>query len=98
MAREQHKERLHAIVEGSVQGVGFRFFVIQRAEELGLTGWVRNLWDGRVEVTAEGNRPILERLHLYLQEGPCSANVTQVFTDWLPASGEFIDFDVHPTG
>ncbi len=88
------KQRLHAWVEGSVQGVGFRFFVIQRAAELGLTGWVRNLWDGRVEVVAEGPRASLQKLLDQLKEGPRSARVSHVATEWLPATNEFTDFNV----
>ncbi len=98
MKTENKNVRLHTIVEGSVQGVGFRFFVIQKAEELGLTGWVRNLWDGRVEVTAEGQQKNLEQLHQLLKEGPRSANVTKVSMDWSDASDEFMNFDVHPNG
>jgi len=94
MNEEKNQERLHAYVEGSVQGVGFRFFVIQCAEELGLTGWVRNLWDGRVEVTAEGPRDSLEILLKYLQEGPRNASVTRVSTEWQSATYEFSNFNV----
>lgn len=98
MEAENKNARLHAFIEGSVQGVGFRFFVIQRAEELGLTGWVRNLWDGRVEVVAEGPRKLLEQLQGFLQEGPRSANVTKVSLEWSDASNEFNNFDVHFNG
>jgi len=94
MNEEKNQERLHAYIEGSVQGVGFRFFVIQCAEELGLTGWVRNLWDSRVEVTAEGPRDSLEILLKYLQEGPRNASVSRVSTEWQPATYEFTNFNV----
>jgi acylphosphatase len=90
-------ERLHAIVEGRVQGVGFRFFVRENAAALGLTGWVRNLWDDRVELTAEGSREQLERLLSFVRRGPRAAFVTQVKSDWQPASGEYKDFRVYPT-
>lgn len=50
----------HLCVTGMVQGVGFRFFAINRARKYGITGWVRNLYDGRVEIEAEGNRSDLE--------------------------------------
>lgn len=91
-------ERLHAWVEGSVQGVGFRFFVIQHAAELGLTGWVRNLWDGRVEVIAEGPRASLQKLLEQLKTGPRSASVSHVAAEWLPAADEFTDFNVRFSG
>ncbi len=90
-------ERLHAIVDGRVQGVGFRYFVRENAAALGLTGWVRNLWDDRVELTAEGSREQLERLLSFVRRGPRAAFVTQVKSDWQPASGEYKDFRVYPT-
>jgi len=98
LGEELKIERLHAWVEGSVQGVGYRFFVIQRAAELRLTGWVRNLWDGRVEVVAEGPHASLQNLLNCLEEGPRSATVSHVATEWLPASNEFTDFNVHFSG
>ena len=67
--------RLHAFVEGDVQGVGYRYFVIDNARSLGLTGWVRNRFDGSVEVLAEGPRAYLEILIDALQQGPRSARV-----------------------
>jgi acylphosphatase len=94
---ENTTERLHAIVEGRVQGVGFRYFVRENAAALGLTGWVRNRWDDTVELTAEGRREQLERLLSFIHRGPRVAFVTQVKTDWQPASGEFKDFRVYPT-
>ncbi len=94
---EEKKERLHALVEGNVQGVGFRYFVIMCSEELQLTGWVRNLWDGRVEVMAEGMKPMLEILIKRLQEGPRSAQVTKVNLKWQTATNEFNDFNVRPS-
>lgn len=88
------KERLEATVKGRVQGVGFRYHVLQLARQLGLTGYVRNRWDGSVEVVAEGERSQLERLLAYLQAGPRSARVTEVQTNWQAASGTFNSFEV----
>jgi acylphosphatase len=89
--------QFHAIIEGRVQGVGFRYFVEENAVDLGLTGWVRNCWDGSVEVKAEGKQADLDRLLTALQRGPRSAFVTNVKTEWLPATGEFASFRVRPT-
>ncbi|RMF43623.1 MAG: acylphosphatase [Anaerolineae bacterium] len=89
--------RLHAFVEGRVQGVGFRYFVQQRAAALEVVGWVRNRWNGKVEVTAEGTRPALEALLQALHRGPRSAWVRTVEAEWLPATGEFHGFHVRPT-
>ncbi len=89
--------RLHAIVEGRVQGVGFRAFVFEKGEALGLNGWVRNRWDDTVEVMAEGSRQDLEKLLTALRRGPRSAYVSNVDIQWLPATGEFSSFRVKPT-
>jgi acylphosphatase len=89
--------RLHAFIDGSVQGVGFRMFVADHAQALGLTGWVRNTYDGRVEVLVEGTGPVLAQLLDKLRIGPRSAFVTEVQSDWEPASGEFKSFVVRPT-
>lgn len=89
--------QLHAVVEGRVQGVGFRYFVRQRAAALPLTGWVRNLSDGRVELLAEGPRAELEKLLGSVQRGPTGSLVTHVVADWRPASKGYSDFAIRPT-
>lgn len=89
--------RLHARVEGRVQGVGFRYFVLEQANRMGLTGWVRNRRDGSVEVVAEGERGKLEDLLAALRRGP-RANTTRAVTpEWSAASGEFKSFRIRPT-
>lgn len=87
-------ERLHVVVHGRVQGVSFRYFTQMRAAEIGLTGWVRNLPDRTVEVTAEGERAGLERLLHFLRQGPTGATVTQVDVHWETASGIFSGFNI----
>jgi acylphosphatase len=87
-------ERLHAVVRGEVQGVGFRFFLIRHAEALGLHGWVRNRDDGAVEFVAEGFRAALEQLLQSAREGPRMARVTRVDADWSPAAGGLDRFDI----
>ena len=89
--------RLHATVEGRVQGVGFRAFVEQSAEALEIKGWVRNRWDGSVEVTAEGVLSKLNQLLNALYRGPRGSYVTGVNTEWQSASGEFKSFQVRMT-
>lgn len=86
--------RLQAWVSGRVQGVNFRYYTRQQAGALGLKGWVRNLADGRVEVVAEGPRPVLERLETWLQHGPPSAAVTRLQVSWSAATHEFHSFEV----
>ncbi len=94
---EKTNARLHAMVSGRVQGVNFRYFVIQQASELELTGWVRNRWDGSVEVTAEGPRQKLEQLLQSIRQGPPMARVEDVDMAWLEATGEFVGFSVRST-
>ena len=89
--------RLHAYVSGRVQGVGFRYFVMQNAETLGLTGWVRNLRDGRVEVVAEGPHEALDRLLAALRKGPMSAEVGDVAYEFEDSRGDFDGFQVRHT-
>lgn len=94
---EGEKQRLHAYIRGYVQGVGFRHHTMRSAGDLGLTGWVRNLRDGRVEVVAEGERSRLEELLAALRRGPISAEVEGIETEWTEASGEFVGFKVRRT-
>jgi acylphosphatase len=88
------QSRLHVIIQGRVQGVGFRAFVHRKATEIGLTGWVRNRWDGSVEVIAEGDQSKLDKLVIALKRGPASAMVSALDTEWQPATGEFKRFSV----
>lgn len=89
--------QLHAFVEGRVQGVGFRYFVVDSALSLGLTGWVRNRWNGSVEVMAEGPRPVLEKLLQALRVGPRASNVETVTESWADARGEWGTFTLRST-
>jgi len=91
---ERQNYRLHIRVEGRVQGVGFRYFVMGEAGDLGLTGWVRNRFDGSVEVLAEGDREKLIQLVHVLQRGPRSSVVSAVREEWLEGTGEFHGFSV----
>lgn len=93
----ENLEQLHAVVEGRVQGVGYRIFVYEHAQTLALTGWVRNLGNGSVEVRAEGSPASLATLLERLHKGPRGALVTNVSVDWASATGEYTDFEVQPT-
>ena len=70
--------RIHLMVRGRVQGVGFRAFVLYRARALGIAGWVRNCADGSVELEAEGEPEVLERLVEAVARGPVGARVAAV--------------------
>ena len=93
----KNNQRLHARVIGRVQGVGFRYYVMGAAAELGLVGWVRNRRDGSVEVVAEGELEILKKLAQALQRGSHSSVVSEVRTELQDASGEFESFFVRGT-
>jgi acylphosphatase len=79
--------RLVVRIEGRVQGVGYRMFVRERAVALGLSGWVRNLPSGDVDLEAEGPRAVLERLLRELRSGPPASRVLHVHAEWAPARG-----------
>lgn len=86
---------VRAVVRGRVQGVGFRDYVLTRARFLGLSGYARNLADGRsVEVVAEGPRGELEQLLRLLQEGPRFSRVDAVEAEWAEPSGSYTGFGV----
>jgi len=87
--------RLHAVIHGDVQGVGFRYFVIDHARPLGVRGWVRNRPDGSVEITAEGERRMLEELLDVARRGPRGATVTDVDVRWDAASGTLGPFEIN---
>jgi acylphosphatase len=84
------------VVAGRVQGVGFRFFAHTAATRENITGNVRNLDDGRVEVVAEGDAEAVERFERSLRQGPIGARVDDVLVDLQPASGRFPDFRILP--
>ncbi len=87
--------RVHIVVEGLVQGVGFRWFVQRRAESLGVNGWVRNLYNGNVEIEAEADRSLLEELIKEIKVGPRSAHVTNLRIEWKDADpSEYDRFEI----
>jgi acylphosphatase len=85
--------RLHAVARGEVQGVGFRWAVRRLARDLGLTGFAMNQPDGSVLVEAEGSPDRLEKLELFLREGPRLAAVTSLDSRREQATGEFQGFN-----
>ena len=85
---------LHAIVQGRVQGVNYRFFAFRHAARLSLCGYVRNLPDSSVEICAEGDRKQLEKLVELLKVGPPGARVANLELTWSEYSGQYNDFSV----
>jgi len=78
MGKTSAKLARRYIVSGRVQGVGYRFFAERCANQLGIAGYVKNCWDGTVEVYAVGDEAFLEEFKRHLAEGPRSARVTGV--------------------
>jgi len=72
----------HITVSGRVQGVGFRYFTQEKASSLGLTGYVRNLFNGDVEIVAEGDDKTLAKFIKEIRKGPPLSNVIDVKTEW----------------
>ena len=93
----ENKIRLHATIHGRVQGVSYRYHVMECARRLNLIGWVRNRYDGTVEVIAEGERNNLNNLIQDLNRGSPASNVTKVDHLWLDATGEFDTFKIRMT-
>jgi acylphosphatase len=86
--------QLHAIIRGRVQGVNFRYYATIKAQQLGLTGWVRNLPDRTVETLAIGSREALEKFLEWLHHGPSTAQVTQVDVIWSEPKEALTDFEI----
>jgi acylphosphatase len=85
---------VHIIVQGMVQGVGFRYFVWRQATKLSLSGFVCNLYDGDVEIEAYGDRSLLEELIKEVKVGPRSAYVKDLRIEWKEFQERYIGFEV----
>lgn len=86
--------RAHVFVSGRVQGVFFRYETRLRAIQNNVTGWVRNLSDGRVEAVFEGDREAVEAMIEFCRKGPPGAKVKNVEVIWENPTGEFKDFRI----
>lgn len=88
------KRRAHLFISGRVQGVFYRANTRDEARRLGLTGWVRNLPDGRVEAVVEGEEERIKELIDWCHQGPPGAQVRGVEVRWEDYQGEFADFEI----
>ncbi len=88
------EKRAHVFIKGLVQGVFFRSSTRNEAKRLGVTGWVKNLWDGRVEAVFEGDEEKVKRMIEWCHHGPPGAHVTGVEVNWEEPTGEFSDFRI----
>jgi acylphosphatase len=87
-------KRAEILVNGLVQGVGFRYFVVKRAEELGLKGYTKNIFSGEVYIIVEGERTMIEDFFNRIKIGPVHSNVKNASIKWSESKNEFIRFEV----
>ncbi len=85
---------MHIYVSGIVQGVSFRYYTLQEAVRCGVTGWVRNVPDGRVEAVIEGEEAAVDRMLAWCREGPRAARVDHVEVLSETPTGEFQGFRI----
>jgi acylphosphatase len=91
---KEKEVRARFTIRGVVQGVGFRYYVLQKAQESRLKGFTQNLPNGEVEVIAEGEKIYLEDFERTLHRGPSKAKVKEVITVWQEAQGRFRTFEI----
>lgn len=90
----EEKIRAHIIVSGRVQGVYYRQKTVKQAQKLGLSGWVKNLNNGKVEAVFEGKKKSVEKIVNWAKKGPVFARVLGSNIDWQEYTGEFNNFEV----
>jgi len=88
------KVRAHVFFDGRVQGVSFRYFTRDIARSQHVTGWVRNLHDGRVEAVFEGSRELIEQALIECRKGPLGSRVDNIDVSWEQAAGEAAGFEI----
>ena len=91
---DDNEKRAEIIVNGLVQGVGFRYFVYREAEKLGLKGYVKNLYTGEVLTVVEGGKALIEDLFKKIKIGPSHASVKNANINWDGTKNEFTHFEI----
>jgi acylphosphatase len=86
--------RAEITVNGLVQGVGFRYYILRQAQSLGLKGFVKNLFTGEVHTLAEGERGIIEEIIKLIKTGPSHAQVKNCRVEWSDSTDEFTTFEI----
>lgn len=86
--------QVYIVVKGRVQGVNFRYYVLRKANELGINGYVRNLKDGNVEILAQGTRDGIDRLIEFVKSSPGSSFVTDIELNWGKPETYFSNFQI----
>ena len=94
MNKNGKKVRAHLLISGRVQGVAFRYYTQDIAQSLEIEGWVRNCWDGKVEIVVEGEEEKVKKLINWCYKGPGSAIVEKVDIEWEKYRGEFNSFAI----
>jgi len=89
--------RAHVFIEGRVQAVSYRYWTLRQAQGLQLTGWVKNLTDGRVEAVFEGPKTMVSEMIKKCKSGPMLAGVKHIDVSWEKATGEFKGFEIFAT-
>jgi acylphosphatase len=88
------KVTAHILVKGRVQGVGFRYFAMRQANQLGVSGFVKNLPDGNVEIVVEGDREVVDFFRRILKEGSGFGRVEDLIIKELPYENKYSRFSV----
>jgi len=94
MDNDAKKVRAHLLISGIVQGVAFRYYTQDIAQSLGIKGWVKNCWDGKVELVIEGEDDKVKELIDWCSRGPRSAIVEKIDIRWEEYKGEFNSFSI----
>ncbi len=87
-------KRAEILVNGLVQGVGFRYFVVRLAEEFGLKGYTKNLFSGEVYTVVEGEDAMIEEFFNKIKIGPSHAHIKNASIKWSDSKNEFTKFEV----
>lgn len=87
-------KRVHLIISGFVQGIGYRAWIKREATKLGITGWVKNREDGEVEAICEGKPESIEALINLAKQGPLLSQINQVEVKWEASRGEYASFEI----
>lgn len=90
-------KQAHVLVSGFVQGVGFRFFVRDNAVKLGITGWVKNTNDGRVEMVFQADKKAIDQMIEICNKGPMLSEVKEIDVIWEESEKALDSFEIKPT-
>ena len=90
--QKKDKVRAQVRLSGRVQGVAFRYYAVRMAHQLGVKGWVRNLYNSDVEAVIEGHQSAVQQMIDWCRKGPSMAVVEDIKIDWQPYTGKYHQF------